>query len=105
MAHSILRRYAYLKWNTQKSTKRFSLGQFVIQESAGAYFSAVTPDIKCEQITQRSQKGPGGHHLVSSTWNILFNPFVVTEPAPLSPQLVERDRFCQSQAVEDDRKW
>ncbi len=64
--------------------RRFSLGQFVIQEHVGAYFSAVAPDMKCEQTTQHSQKVPGGHYMDGSTWNtesvvefeLLFNEVV-----------------------------
>ena len=45
------------------------MGYCAVQERAGALFSAVAPDMKLEQTTQRSAKGPGGHYAVGSSRN------------------------------------
>lgn len=45
------------------------MGQWVVQERAGAFFSAVAPDMKLEQTTQCSAKGPGGYYVVGNLRN------------------------------------
>ena len=46
--------------------RRFSMGQWVVQDRPG-WFCAVGSDMKVEQTIQRVSKGPGGHFVVGAT--------------------------------------
>ena len=48
--------------------RRFSIGQWVVQDRPG-WFCAVGCDMKVEQTIQRVSKGPGGHFVVGVTRN------------------------------------
>ena len=48
--------------------RRFSLGQWVVQDRPGS-FCAVGGDMKVEQTIQRVSKGPGGHYTVGASRN------------------------------------
>jgi hypothetical protein len=48
--------------------RRFSMGQWVVQDRPG-WFCAVGGDMKVEQTIQRVSKGPGGHYVVGITRN------------------------------------
>ncbi len=49
--------------------RRFSLGQWAVQDLTG-WFCAIGGDMKVEQTIQRVSKGPGGHQVVGATRNI-----------------------------------
>ena len=49
--------------------RRFSIGQWVVQDCQG-WFCAVGGDMKVEQTIQRVSKGPGGHYAVGATRNV-----------------------------------
>ena len=61
--------------------RMFAMGQWVVQESSGALFTAAAGDMKMEQTHQRTSKGPAGHYIVGCTrivnlvtkFNILFH--------------------------------
>ena len=48
--------------------RRFSMGQWVVQDHPG-WFYAVGSDMKVEQTIQRVSKGPEGHFVVGATRN------------------------------------
>ena len=47
--------------------RRFSMGQSVVKDRAGAMFAAVAGDMKLEQTQNRFSQGPGGHVIVGSS--------------------------------------
>ena len=49
-----------LEFSHPELYRRFSIGQWVVQDRAG-WFCAVGGDMKVDQTTQRVSKGPGGH--------------------------------------------
>ena len=58
----------FLELTHPKLYRRFSMGQWVVQDQPGQ-FCAVGCDMKVEQTIQRVSKGPGGHFVVGATRN------------------------------------